>query len=377
MQSNDSPVPVRWVQSCITNVSFPKTLEELDKMLGKNSNLGEGATDLDTLLAFTPGQVLEWTAPRWMTTGDILFFYHAVSAKPRIVRLLKQARQTSPLRDDLIQVLERVAVLAERYGGTIFACTEIIDTPAYDPDEHNEYHFDSRVFAPFDQLHLFPQPLPASVFSAMVKISGQSALTPLAGREFEGVKKLLGEQNELPDFLRNASPGSTSFRNVDKTNWRSISCAADSRFIGEVQVRAYLLDYLLDEIRDERTSIHQECRCMRGGQKTGFADYFMKFHGQWIPVEAKLNILAEPNILLQVAKYTHIDRFIPTKGAYREKSFETPDSPHCLIVDQAGVYLVSNGTFINCASARPFLTREEIGRLDAASLRQRLGAFLK
>ncbi len=37
-------------------------------------------------------------------------------------------------------------------------------------------------------------------------------------------------------------------------------------------------------------------------------------NGKWVPIEAKLNILAEERILEQVAKYTNVDSFQPTKG---------------------------------------------------------------
>lgn len=60
-------------------------------MVEKNRYLRDGATDLDTLLEFDPDIACYWTAPRWITQGDIFFFYHAVTAKQRIGNLLKQA----------------------------------------------------------------------------------------------------------------------------------------------------------------------------------------------------------------------------------------------------------------------------------------------
>jgi hypothetical protein len=70
------------VQACITNVSFPQDAAGLRHMLHKNRFIGKALTDLDVLLDF-PDAPDAWSAFRWMTSGDLLFFYHAASAPQR------------------------------------------------------------------------------------------------------------------------------------------------------------------------------------------------------------------------------------------------------------------------------------------------------
>jgi hypothetical protein len=65
----------------------------------------------------------------------------------------------------------------------------------------------------------------------------------------------------LPDCLKRARIGGESFRDVTQENWLSISCSSDARFINEAQLRAYLLDYLLEKLKDPRTPLLRECRC--------------------------------------------------------------------------------------------------------------------
>ena len=196
-----------------------------------------------------------------------------------------------------------------RYAGTIFGCAQVAGPTEY--DKNKLYHFGSRFFAPLEQIHIFKHPLRAEHFAEYVKI-GQSATTPLWGSQFEGIRTLLAEHNRLPDFLKQARFGEKSLRDVNKDTWREISCSLTARFIHEGQLRVYLLDYLLSEIKDEGTPLLKECKCHPRNPSLGLADYFIRVADHWIPVEAKINILAEKDILSQVAQYVQINSFTPT-----------------------------------------------------------------
>ena len=91
-QSSDLSNHPRWVQSCITSVSFPETLANVLHMVEGNQDMPDWATDMDTLLHFDPTIGYSWTAPKWITQGDLLFFYHTKNARQRTMRLLNQAR---------------------------------------------------------------------------------------------------------------------------------------------------------------------------------------------------------------------------------------------------------------------------------------------
>jgi hypothetical protein len=338
--------PFQWVQACITNVSFPRDLAGLESLLDKNQFIGKGITDLETLLHFDPDYGLSWTAPKWMTEGDILFFYHAVMAKPRIASLRKQVRKICPERDDLTRVLERAAELANLYSGKIFACSRLIGPPERFEPLEEAAHFKSRIFGLLERVDVFQHPLHINTFGTYVKINRQSALTPLAGSEFMDVRGLLAEANLLPEYLERAKPGGVSFRHVDSSNWRAISCSSAARFIDESQVRSYLIDYLLNEIKDRSSPLLQECRCYKGGYPafTGYADYFIRLHDTWVPVEAKLSVLAECNLAGQIEKYIQVSQFIPVKGPYKGKVFQAGGSRMCLVIDQFGLYVTCEPT---------------------------------
>ncbi len=58
-----------------------------------------------------------WSAPKWMTAGDILFYYHALAADQRTEKLLKEAKKDYSANKDLISQLEHAVELAQKYAG--------------------------------------------------------------------------------------------------------------------------------------------------------------------------------------------------------------------------------------------------------------------
>lgn len=375
----------RWIQSCITTIGFPSSVGGILNMVEKNRYLRDWATDLDTLLEFDLRAGCRWSAPKWLTTGDILFFYHTKTAKRHVamltretegrqghgrlarVRLSRHARE----QRDLVRLLRHAADLADRYSGTIFGCGEIGGPPEYLEDKEGLLHFKGRVFAPLARVHIFGTPLGLDDLSEFVRIKRQGTITPLGSEEFQSVKRRLSESNELPQFLCEAEFGEVGFRNIDGSNW-AISCAGDTVFIHEAQIRAYLFDFLLDELRDEGSPLLQECECFRGGEMTGRVDYFVKLHGCWVPFEAKLNILSERELGGQLGKYIHVDSFVPTKGTHRGRVFQVKDSAICLVGDQSGVYITSDGEFRGCSRDVPVWTREELAQASTSEVRDRV-----
>ena len=362
------------IQSCITSVSFPENLEGVLGMVEKHSD-EDWITDMDILINFgkLAPQGTFWTAPRWMTQDDILFFYHTKRAKLRVSKLLKQAKNTNRIDAEFIKLLERADSYAKKYSGTIFACSPVSGTSEYFAKEP-EYHFDSRTFAPINKVHVFEKPLSSDNFASLVKI-GQNTLTPIYRQEFKGIKDLLSQQNDLPAFLANAVFGEMTFHKVNAENWHIISCKSETRFISESQFREYLLDYLLNELKDEKTSVLKECQCYRKGQKTGIADYFVKVYDNWIPIEAKLNVLSEKDLFSQIEKYILIDSFSPTIGNNREKLYQTATSPLCLIADQTGIYIFWKNKFSECDFGNPIWRREDLNHSTASIIRNKLKSF--
>lgn len=361
------PADDRLVQAAITSISFPTTLDAVEEMVEQNEYVGEGMTDLDTLLEFSPSSGTMWSAPRWMTEGDILFFYHTKTARVRATGLHRSAEQSYGSQNRITRVLAHAVQLADLYGGSLFACAGVAGAAEYQAGQPS--HFDGRFFAPLADVYIFPSPLPAERLAEYVKI-GQGTITPLYGPQFDGVRRLLAEHNNLPGFLHQTRLNLQSFRSVGVTNWRQVACAPEARFIHEVQLRAYLLDYMLDEIKDPGTPLLAECHCLRNAVKTGgISDYFVRVGGRWIPVEAKLNLLAEPNLLAQVARYVNVDEIVPTLGAGRDTRRSVKPSGACLVVDQSGIYLVRDGAYSDCIPGKPIWRREGLRGVTGAQLR--------
>lgn len=339
-------------------------------MVKENRSIAKWSTDLDILTNSQKEAPLFWTAPKWLTEGDVMFFYHAKRAKVRTNRLLAEAQNKFPNKRSLINLLKRAKDTADLYSGSIFACASISGTT--ERFEKQKKHFVSRLFAPLNEIYVFKKPLEQELFSDYVKI-GLSTITPLYRKEFSGIKRLLAKQNDLPAFLQNVVIGDKVFKNINDKNWRSISCLPDTKFINEGQLRSYLIDFFLNEIKDTGTTLLEECECFRGKHNTGRVDYFIKIFGQWLPVEAKLNISREKDIFTQVAKYTNIDSFSPRKGSYRNKIFNVNRIPICLILDQLGIYFISaTGEFINSDFDSPFIKREQFTRNMTSRIREEL-----
>jgi len=278
------------VQSAVTSVSFPRTMEDLRKMGTKWLGLvgQDWITDLDVLLQFPSGHTVPWIAPKWLTAGDLLFFYHTKSARGLIGSVTVEAlaarregqthatRYTQEEMGTLVTILERVDRLSQAWTGTIFAVGEVAGRPERAFDENK--HFKGTIYAPLSSVVVFEKPVSSDEFKPFLRI-GQNTITPIYGSQFSELKQLLSRQNRIPAVLQNAVPGDLSFRDVNKNNWVEISCRPEARFINEAQLRAYLLDYLLHEIKDTRSPVYAECSCYRNDARTGIADYFIRLNG--------------------------------------------------------------------------------------------------
>ncbi len=376
----------RNVQACITAVGFPDALHLLDDMVQSNSQISESLTDIDTLLSISSGGSqgfsdrveLTWTAPRWMTAGDLLFFYHTKSAKANLRRLRKEINGAAPDYDDLIPAVERGAEQAEEFSQTIFACGLVVGPSEFQgPAAGDEQHFRSTIFAPLGKVHFFEHPLPASEFTKEITLSTGGTLTPLHGRSLTSLKTMLARKNRLSAFIAEAQPGTANFRNVSAKTWLEIVTQPGCAFIDEGQLRAYLLDYLLAGVKDPRTQVHAECECTCGGKRTGIVDYFVRVSGTWVPVEAKLNIRAESNLPRQLKKYVEVDSFIPRRGPSRGRKIPAAPQNLVLVFDQWGGYLFSKGKLITGRNTKPLWPRENLTRNSGSEIRRKLQTLLR
>jgi hypothetical protein len=365
----------RYVQACITAVSFPDTLDELRNRITINRRIPGALTDIDSLERFRRSDDTWWTAPRWITKGDILFFYHTASARANVASLRRQLQTSRHARTVHHRAVERGADQIEAYSRTIFACAEVAGRSTWGGRPSATRHFQSTIFAPLGRVHVFDSPLPISEFSRVVTLSTGGTLTAVHGRALTALKRLLRRRNTLPAFLRDARPGATGFRGVSARNWPKVA-ASTAAFIDESQLRAYLIDYLLEEVKDRGTRVYEECRCCIRGESTGRADYFVRIHGEWIPVEAKLNITAEQDLPKQMRKYLRIDGFFP--GRRWAGGAPVPVAPCglALIVESDGVYLLAKGRLVSSGVGKPTWPRGALSHRTGALLRGRIAEVL-
>lgn len=375
---------VNLVQGCITAISFPRDLIGLKKMVWKNERFPiEYLTDMDLLLYNSSifkyleenedEDEFNWSAPKWMTEGDILFYYHTAASKYWSKRVLRESEEDI-IEDNILKNLKHSIEIADKYAGKIFGCSEIAGPTEY--YGFQDQHFQGRTFAPVKNVHLFAKPIDLNEFSVFVKISRGGTNTPISrDKDFQEIKKLLSENNVLPEFLKRAKIGDNVFKNIKRSNWKEISCSPNVSFIHEGQIRSYLIDYFLKDIKDPRTPMLEECNCFRNKNLTGTSDYFIKLNSEWIPVEAKVNALAETDINEQLSKYLNVDSFIPTMGVRYGERYNDLETRLCLLIDQSGLYTFYNDDFCDCNLGKPLWHRHELK--NTQFIRNRIIEILK
>ncbi len=374
---------IRNIQACIAHVGFP------DSPLGFTEILDDvGETDMERLLWPPEGETGGgWTAPRWLTEGDIIFFYQTKKARNRINRLLRRAANDED--GEWIRVVDRDLVLerlidqqqiALRHAGTIFGCALVTGSAAHWDESiiqrNPNRHWKGRIFAPISGEYIFGCPIPDKAFTQSITLSPGGAYTPLYGSDFVALKALCKKTGPLPDYLANARPGGVSFRDLDSTNWTAISCEPFARFIDESQLRAYLIDYLLEEIKDVKSTVYQECRCWHGGEFPTVADYCVRIHGRWIAVEAKLNVRAERDLHGQVLTYMNVKDFWPSRGNGTGGCIAGPTAAISLVIDASGIYLMNRKGFVNCTPGTPIWHRCQLSKSTWPEIRSAVQAMV-
>ena len=322
------------VQAFIDNISFPMTLEELERFADW-FNVEEILNVAET----------EWTAPRWAVEGDIVFFFHAKTAIQKITMLETKLKQekTEYSEEDyqwLWKSLQRARELYKSYGGKIFAIGRISGRTEYDSQEGDEVlHWESRFYAPIDRIFVLQQPIDISEFSDFLVVSTRGAITPVVGSDFDRLKKIICAKNEIPDYLKRSRAIPLPLQKINPENWLDVTQEYRRLFALEIQFRRFYVDYFLKVLGQQKT-FYAECECYQQGKRTGFADNAIKIGGKWCFVEVKLNIHAEPHLHDQLKKYCHAERVILQKGE-RTLTQEKVWQNTMLVIDTEDFYIYS------------------------------------
>lgn len=290
------------VQAFLDNISFPKTIEELE-YFADEFNVEEILTVDET----------EWTAPKWAVPGDIVLFFHAKTTIQKITSLeTKLKKEKDAMNEEtyqwLLDSLQRARTIYKNYGGKIFAIGRVSGRCIYDAQEGDEiFHWGSRFYAPIDSICVLKHPIDIDEFSDFIFVSRQSAITPVVGGDFEHLKKIIMAKNEVPDYFRESQAIPLPLQKINVENWLDVTREYRRRFSLEIQFRRFYVDYFLRVLGDQK-KFFSECRCRRAGSQTGFADNAIKIGGKWCFVEVKLNVHAEQHLHDQLKKYCYVDQ---------------------------------------------------------------------
>ncbi len=349
--------------ACILHSSFPKTLDQLFQMMDSPDD-DDWDTNMEGILQADSEDDLSWSAKPWLKPDDVVFFYQTGRAQKHSRSLLKlthqpdfeavlikaletyRVRAHNPakfadeirVKVELVSLLNRAVKLADKYVYTVFACALVKDEPYY--ARHDLTYFRSRDFVELTNVHIFPRPLK---LTGEVNIERGSA-TSIFGSLANAFKRNLAELNELPPYLAAADFQRVGLGQITAENWREIACDPATRYINEKQFRDNCLDYLLDELKDAGSKVYRECYCDKPGPKPvtkkgsrdGIVDNFIMIGGRWLPVEAKINILVERDLVTQLEQYVRIAGF---RASQQPKMPLDRSGTLCLVADIYGLYL--------------------------------------
>lgn len=353
-----------YVQSYISNIAFPKTLTELlDVYI-----LDRGELDLERVLTGFPRA---WIAPKWAKQEDIVFFMHAKSAKNTISELTTTLDYGSfSYTEDQIDLLQnwlsKGRKLYSRYGGKIFAVGHIGKNPEYSRTYvREEVHWRSGIYAGIEDCWILDNPVPIEEFRDYIFVSKQSSITPVFGDAFRQLKALILQRNsKAPEYFLRSVATPIPLAKINESNWLTIINEYRRSFILELQFRSYYVDRFLQLLGDQK-KIYSECRCRKIGMIDSYVNNLILFNGRYLPVEVKLNIDNEKDLLSQIKKYCNDDVRFLDSDVVRAVSNSASYMNEVLLIDTEQVLLYNDacGSFLKIAELDEIKTERDIFKL--------------
>lgn len=319
MEKNYNHDDLLYVNAHINNISFPNTIEELETFIFEN-----GMYNVEDILY---DETVIWSVPRSSKIGDVVLFFHAKTA---IAKISAMVTKVNSLSDDslhdkqlLLEWLDRARGLYKKYGGKIFAVAQIIAPPEYmHEDILNAQHWRGRIYANIGNIVPLCTPVDISEFNSFIKISRQSAITPLPLTEFNKLRNIIRSKNvNLPGFFLNCKIGTLAFSQISDKNFLSKTKPFRNRFLLEADFRSYYVDHLLKAVSGK--NFWSECRCHTKGKPDSFVDNVFKFEETYFLLEVKLNIHIERNLSQQLHQYIDAEYiFLDNKRCVKLDHFE-------------------------------------------------------
>lgn len=172
----------------ITNISFPKSLDEVLYFIKERGNL-----DVQEVMS---ADYVEWTAPKDAQIGDTAYFMHSKTSIDTIGYLKKELKRNrreidSATFDTLVNALSLGEDLYAEIGGSIFAsgivCGGIITD---DVASRNGLHWRSQHYAPIGSIVQISPPIHIDQFRDFITVSRTGAITKLTANQEEELRKL-------------------------------------------------------------------------------------------------------------------------------------------------------------------------------------------
>lgn len=294
------------IQAHINNISFPKSIDELEYYI-----LEHRCYNVEDVLQYNANDDFFWTVPRSCKIGDIVLFFHAKTAIQWIRKLETKVKSLSDSdnrynKKELVEWLKKARDLYMNYGGKIFAVGRVASSTYFEnEDDKVELHYGSRIYADIDHIVVLENPIDISEFNSFLKISRQSGITMIPFNEFEELKRIILIKNKnLPSYYRKCKIGDFALTKINRTNFLSLTYDYRRRFILEAEFRSYYVDYILKQLFGEE--VFRECVCHTNQSKiVYFVDNAFVNNDKVLMLEVKLNINNEKNLIGQLEQYTN------------------------------------------------------------------------
>lgn len=196
----------------------------------------------------------------------------------------------------------------QKYGGKIFAIGVVNSIPEIDINAGKQGHWRIPIYANYSNVTLLSNPIDISEFRDFITVSRQGTVTPVLGDSFHKLKNLILKNNTVFDGFRQLNAVPVTLAKMTEDNWLSITKEFRRKFTLESQFRAYYVDWFLRHLCNKRY-IYRECICFNKTQKSHpRVDNTILIGDKYLPVEVKLNVKIEHDILKQCASYCDIDK---------------------------------------------------------------------
>ena len=332
-----------YVNAHVNNISFPKTIEQLEAFIYEN-----GCYNVEDILNEADGGYTIWTVPRSSVVGDIVLYFHAKTAIQWIRKLETATKTLEKSEHDkslLQEWLQRARELYSLYGGKIFAIGRISSRPEKEDALDFQEHWSGRIYANVEEIYILEKPIDISEFNSFVLVSRQSAITPLPSKEFEKLKHIIISNNpNMPEYFVDSKIGDYNLSKINQNNFLEITNHYRQRFPLEISFRSYYVDYFLKVLSGKK--VYRECQCYTPQTPLARVDNVFEFNSKKILLEVKLNIALESDLVSQLNQYINADYiYLSSESNSVITDFE---KQYMFVIDVYSVYkyIVKSGKLI-------------------------------